>query len=701
MGIRRGLPRAVCIGLFLPAIFVLGATGEVARAQQGDKPPEKSAESSGKSDDLQKLLDMPLDQLAKTPVTSSTSNAPSMDTPVTSVNKEAGTVGRSAAAIFVITNEMIRRSGATCVPEALRMAPGLEVARVNSNTWAITARGFNNAFANKLLVLIDGRTIYSPSFSGVYWDAEDVLLEDVDRIEVIRGPGGALWGANAVNGVINIITKNTKDTQGAYVSGGGGTYERSMGAMRYGGTLSEDCYYRVYAKYNDRGPFYDANGQSDQDAWNHGQAGFRTDWNMNKAKTDTLTVQGDHYVGTSGISAGWTQPVQPFQQTLYGTAYNTGDNVLARWRHVYDDDSDLSLQTYYDNFQRSTFLNSEFIRTWDLELQYRFPLCDWQSITCGVGYRHIDDQLPSHNPFCLSVIPEARTTYIANQFIQDQITLSPDLWELILGCKLEQNSYTYLEYEPTARLLFTPDKKHTAWGAVSRAVHTPSRVDENLFATSETDFGIGPTFLRSTGNPEELSENLMAYEAGWREQMTDKFSYDIATFYNSYRDLRSLDFKGNTFTPPYYFFYQFGNADSAQTYGVELATTYAASEHWNLYVQYTYLQMHIYGSDLFLQGDGNSPCNQIYLRSSWNVSENVDFDLMARYVDRLVGLQVPSYIEMDLRLAWRPRKNLELALVGQNLLQTYHYEFGRTTETFNSIVDQTPRGVYGTLAWRY
>lgn len=679
-------------------VALLALVEGLCRAEPTGPAESPSNAPAAKTGDLEGLLNMDIEQLAKTPVTSGGGAA--MDMPVTSVTKEASTVGRSAAAVFVITNEMIHRSGATCIPEALRMAPGLEVARVNSNTWAITSRGFNNAFANKLLVLIDGRTVYSPSFNGVYWDSEDVLLEDVERIEVIRGPGGTLWGANAVNGVINVITKSAKDTKGAYVNLGGGTVERSMGAMRYGGDLSEDCQYRVYSKYSDWGPFYDPN-QPGNDAWTHGQAGFRTDWDMNKAKTDSLTVQGDHYVGNSGISAGWCQLVQPYQQTLYGTAYNTGDNILARWRHKYDDDSDLTLQTYFDNFERDTFLNSTRIKTWDIDLQYRFPLTDRQQITCGAGYRSIHDDMPSQNPFCLGVIPEERTTFIASQFIQDEISLSPDEWQLILGCKLEQNSYTYFEYQPTIRLLYTPDKKHTLWGAVSRAVHTPSRVDEDLFATSEADFGMGPAFLRTVGNPDELSETLMAYELGWREQMTERMSCDIATFYNSYDNLRTLDFTG--FSPgsplPFYYF-QFGNAASAQSYGVELATTYKASDRWNLYMQYTYLQMHVY-DDVFLQGDGNSPCNQVYLRSSWNVTKDVDFDLMARYVDRLVGLSVPSYLEMDLRLAWRPRKHLELAVVGQNLLETYHYEFGRTVETSNSILTETPRGVYGTLTWQY
>ena len=269
----------------------------VFAAEEAANPNAGAGSAAAQSSDLEGLLNLPIDQLAKTPVV-----VPSMDVPVTSVTKEASTVGRSAAAVFVITNEMIRRSGATCIPEALRMAPGLDVARVNSNTWAITARGFNNSLANKLLVLIDGRTVYSPVFSGVYWDVQDVVLEDVDRIEVIRGPGGTLWGANAVNGVINIITKNAKDTQGAYITAGGGTTERSSETVRYGGKIGDDGYYRVYGKYFDRGPFYDPN-QPANDAWNQGRFGFRSDWNLDRCKTNTLTVQGDHYVGRIGHRA--------------------------------------------------------------------------------------------------------------------------------------------------------------------------------------------------------------------------------------------------------------------------------------------------------------------------------------------------------------------------------------------------------------
>jgi iron complex outermembrane receptor protein len=389
--------------------------------------------------------------------------------------------------------------------------------------------------------------------------------------------------------------------------------------------------------------------------------------------------------------------VAPYQQTIYGSAFNTGDNVLARWNHRNDDDSEWTIQSYFDNFERDTFLNSERIKTWDVEFQYRFSVGERQIITCGAGYRNIHDQLPSADPFTVGVVPTELTTYIANQFIQDEISLVPETVDMILGCKLEQNSYTFFEYQPTIRLLYTPDKKHCLWGAVSRAVHTPSRVDETLSAHAVIDSGSGPMFLQTDGNPHLVSETLMAYEAGWREQMTDKFSWDVATFYNSYDHLRTLPNVG--YTAPY-FMYQFQNGATAQSYGVELAGTYAVSERWNLYAQYTYLQMHVY-DDQLLYGDGNNPCNQIYVRSAWNLRKNVDFDVMGRYVDRLVGLNVPNYIEMDMRLAWRPRERLELALVGQNLLNAYHYEFGRTTETYNGILSGTPRSVYGTATWRY
>jgi len=654
----------------------------------------QSATTSSTGRPASDILDLDIEQLAQTPVV-----VPSMDIPVTSVTKEDSTVGRSAAAVFVITNEMIRRSGATCIPEALRMAPGLDVARVNSNTWAISSRGFNSQYSNKLLVLIDGRTVYSPVFSGVFWDVQDVLLEDVDRIEVIRGPGGTLWGANAVNGVINVITKKAADTQGVYVMAGGGTYERSQEAVRYGGKIGEDLHYRVYGKYFDRAPFDDLY-VPDYDGWNQGRVGFRAEWEPTRDKSDTLTVQGDHYVGESGMNAWYTTTQPPFYyEYVTGPARNSGQNLLTRWKHVYDDQSDWSLQMYYDQFDRLAPEYSQKVKTFDVDFQYRFPLGERHQITCGAGYRYIDYDCPSASPFTLRLIPQNGNTFVGSQYIQDEISLWPDELNLILGCKLEQNSFTGLEYQPTARLLYTPDRKHTFWGAVSRAVRTPSIANEYVSGTFY-DYWSGQ-FDRTLGNRELTSEALFAYELGYREQTTDRFSWDAAVFYNVYHGLIpyygtiALPRQWETEPEPAHWVYPslLANGPTADTYGFELATNWAVSDRWRLYAQYTLLRMLIHGDEFYaLSTEGESPKHQFYFSSTWDVRDNIDFTMMVRYVDALPTYNVPSYITMDLRLAYRPREHIELAVVGQNLLDSQHLEYGYSASV--------PRGIYGTVTWR-
>jgi iron complex outermembrane recepter protein len=680
------------------ALPILAVAQPNAPYPPGDLPTDRATEMPNAVNDTKKLLDLDIEQLGNVPV--KTGPMPSMNTEVTSVTREQSTIGQSAAAVFVITSEMIRRSGATTIPDALRMAPGLEVARVNSNSWAISSRGFNSQFANMLLVMIDGRTVYSPVFSGVNWDVQDYVMEDIDRIEVIRGPGGTLWGANAVNGVINIITKNSKDTQGAYVSVGGGTEERFNSNVRLGGRIGEDGYYRVYGKYFDRGSFYNPTTPPN-DAWNQGRFGFRTDFNMDSTKCDSLTVQGDHYTGISGDISNLTLTTPPYSQLVAGAADNTGENVLLRWSHVRDEDSDWKLQTYYDQFDRGTLTTTQKVKTFDIDFQYRFPLGKRHGITCGAGYRNIHSLTPSESPFTVGNQPPELTTFVASQFIQDEIALVPDLWALIMGCKLEQNTFTGLEYQPSMRMLYTPDKKHTLWGAVSRAVRTPSEADEDVSATFHLD---GDVFLRSLGNNDLMSETLFAYEVGYREQTTDQFAWDIAAFYNVYDHLISyigtqmLPPVWESDPPPLHLVYPALKTNNAiaDTYGVELATTWTVSETWRLYSQYTFLRMLVHRQDSIYTAEGSSPNHQFFISSSWDLRKNMDFDLMARYVDALPSLGVPSYTTMDLRLAYRPRKNLELAIVGQNLLQTYHEEFASFF-----LPTQVPRGCYGTLTWKY
>lgn len=701
---RSVLARLRLVGLakFMHLLFLLFCLPFLASAQDAPQALPSSSPSSPTAA-AKSIFELNIKQLAEVSVA-----APSMSLPVTSVTKEMSTVGRSAAAVFVITNEMIRRSGATCIPEALRMAPGLDVAQYNSNTWAISSRGFDGINAKKLLVLIDGRSVYTPISSGVYWDVQDVVLEDVERIEVIRGPGGTLWGANAVNGVINIITKTANDTQGAYVNAGGGTVERSFETARYGGKIGEDGYYRVYGKYFDRSPFFDPDQQAN-DGWNQGRWGFRTDWSLDQDKSNILTVQGDHYVGISGLTATETLTVPPYSVPTQGSVHNTGENVLARFRHVTDEDTDWSVQTYFDNFLRdNTILNSERVRTFDIELQYRFPFTERQEVTCGAGYRYVHYLCPSESPFTNSIQPPEGSIYTSSQFVQDEIALSPDQFTFILGCKLEQNSFTYFDYQPTARLLWTPDRTHTLWGAVSRAVRIPACTEEFLLATAPPASG-STVFPQIIGNRALNAESLMAYEIGYRAQVTERFSWDLATFYNVYDDLI-----GSVTAPPpinqsdpppphQVLLIPFANSGAADSYGAELSTNWTAAEHWRLAANYTFLRMITRGIPGQANTAGKNPCHQVGLRSSWDLRKDIDLDLTARYVDALTSLSVPSYITMDLRLAWRPEqyRHLELAVVGQNLLQPYHYEFGSSTESNGNEVTEVPRGVYGTVTWRY
>ncbi len=681
--------------LFSPSL-VIGQSGTVPGGNAAAESSALQAPEAGK-----KLIDLDIEQLAKTPVV-----VPSLDIPVTSVTKSESTIGHSPAAIFVITPEMIRRSGATCIPELLRMVPGMEVAHIDSNKWAISCRGFNGRYANKLLVLIDGRTVYTPVFSGVYWDTQDVVLEDIERIEVIRGPGGTLWGANAVNGVISVITKKAKDTQGTYVMAGGGTQERFNSTFRYGGQIGDDGYYRVYGKYFDRGTFYSADSQPD-DSWSQGRFGFRTDMNLDRAKTNTLTVQGDHYTGESGFRDNLKSPVpvdNSFLIPIEGKEQVAGENILARLRHVYDEDSDWALQMYFDNYSRTGWIISQEVRTFDVDFQYRFPLGERHKLTCGAGFRGIHDNLPSQDYFTIHFTAVERTYNLTSQFIQDEITLVEDRLALTMGVKTEENDFTGFEVQPSARLLWTPDRRHSAWAAISRAVRTPSRCEDNFVTTFPP---IAPyTFPRLYGSTNAVSETLIAYEIGYRAQTTERFSWDIAAFYNVYTNLWSAALGAPippvppdviTIYPLWY--NNWTNQTSADTQGVELASNWSISERWRLNGQYTFFYMNLHSEvPLNVKTD---PQHQIYLRSSWDLRSDLQFDLIARYVDCIPAIDVPSYITMDLRLGWRPRKHLELAVVGQNLLQSHHLEFNPNITDLYTPTTEVPRGVYGTIAWRY
>jgi len=630
-----------------------------------------------------------------------------MDVEITSVSKKVESLSDASAAIFVITQEDIRRSGVTSIPEVLRMVPGLEVARIDSNKWAITSRGFNGRFADKMLVLIDGRSVYSPLFSGVFWDRQDTVLEDIERIEIIRGPGATLWGANAVNGVINIITKNAGETIGGLVTAGGGNQERGFGSVRYGLKLGEDTTLRLFAKYLDRAPFGDAAGREAADGWHAVRGGFRLD--SDPSEKNTLTFQGDIYDERLGET--YTTPLllPPYSQTFDSGSSNFGADLLSRWKHTFSDSSDMSLQLYYDRTEQTMAILGEKLNTLDIDFQHRFNLGDRQELVWGAGYRFIHDKT-SDTP-TISMQPDCIDQNLFNVFVQDSITIVRERLRLILGSKFEHNDMTGFEVQPNARLLFTPNGRQTVWAAVSRAVRTPALTENNILYNEQTippstpqNPGPIPVLVEVKGSSDHKSEELLAYELGYRAKPHPRFSLDIVAFYNIYQHLNSLPSTGAISIEPSPMphideVFVIGNGINAKTYGVELSSVWSVLDWWCLHAAYTFLEINTHSNDNPSLQPDPSPRHQVSLRSQTDLTKDVEFDLWLRYVDSLPSINIGAYVTLDTRLSWRPAKNLELSLVGQNLIHDRRLEF--IPEIINTMPTGAERSFYGKITWNF
>jgi len=594
-----------------------------------------------------------------------------LDQDVTLVTRTPEKLVQSPSSIQVVTGEDIRRSGATTIPEALRLFSNLQVAQVDSRQWAIDSRGFNNTLANKLLVMIDGRTVYTPLFAGVFWDMQNTLLADIDRIEVVSGPGATLWGANAVNGVINIVSKSARETQGALVEGGGGSILQDFGSIRYGGHAGTNFFYRVYGTRFDRNSAVLPNGDDANNDWNMTQGGFRADWLPTEA--NTITIQGDAYSGAA-------------EQLARDDLIMDGQNLLGRWSHRFSDDSELTVQTYFDRtWRHAPGQYAEDLKTYDFDLQHAFTLGERQRVTWGGGYRLMQDDF--HNSPELAFFPAERDLQLFSAFLQDEISLVPDRLKLTLGSKLEHNDYSGFEFEPSARLSWTIDDHQTIWSAISRAVRSPSRIDTEVRAPGESPFLL-------IGNSDFESEELLALELGYRVRPHRRVSLSVATFYNFYDNIRSVE----PISPGSY---SIQNKNEAESWGVEFSGTYQPTDWWRLRGGYTFLNTDVHRTEGGLdinqgRAEGNDPQNQVVLQSMVNLPRGFELDLTARYVDTLPSPNVPSYFAFDARLGWRVTTNLDLSVVGQNLCDNQHPEFGAAATR-----QEIPRSIYGKVSWHF
>lgn len=602
-----------------------------------------------------------------------------MNIEVTSVSRRPEDIREVASAIQVITQQDIRNSGVKTLPEALRLASNLQVGQVNASQWAISARGFTNVLANKLLVLIDGRTVFTPLYAGVFWDIQNLILEDVERIEVISGPGGTQWGANAVNGVINIITKSSRDTRGIFAEVVTGNTVEGLGSLRYGGNLNENVTFRLFGTGFKMGNTIEANtGLESKDKWSSMHGGFRVDW-APSAKTN-LSLQQNIY------------KTRPNPNAIATKGKAIGDNTILRWNQKSSDKYDFQLQAYYDYTQRlyPTGLG-ERLRIYDLDWDNRLSVGERHILSFGANIRirdHEVDNLPLSK-----FLPAERFLNLYSVFVQDQISFAEDKIKFTIGSKVEHNNFTGIEIQPSARLSISAAKNQTIWGAVSRAVKTPSRLDEDIVIYAD------PTTVFLSGGEDFKSETVVAYELGWRGQLIDKLSLSLSSFYNQYDFIRSAEPPTPPAVRPNI---TLGNGVKGISYGAELAGTYKVNDWWYLKGGYTLfrkeLEVKSTSRDLNkASAESNDPGYQLQFQSNFKFSERFDLGVTYRYIDNLPRPYVPAYGSLDLRLGMKFLTFFEFNLVGQNLLDDQHREFIPSAPSPRQI----ERGVYGRLTFTY
>ena len=629
-----------------------------------------------------------------------------MNIEVTSVSKKEQKMSRTAAAVFVITADDIARSGATNIPDLLRMAPGVEVAQISSNTWAISIRGFNSPgqYSNKLLVLVDGRTVYSTIMSGVFWNAQDIALDNIDRIEVIRGPGGTVWGANAVNGVINIITKKAGETQGGLVTAGAGTYELGFGNIRYGGRIGSKAAYRIFGDGFGRNHFPGLAGGNGNDDWRMVHTGFRAD--IDASPQDSVVIEGDGHRGRSGEITSEIVTISPPVNGLFNlTDRYSGWDVLSRWNHAFRH-SETSLLVYFDRMTRDDTTTKLGVNTFNIDFQDHMSWGSRQDIVWGLGYRVSADSNPATPR--ISFIPARRTNHLFSCFVQDEIAIRPNRLFVSSGIRFEQDRNSGFGLEPNARIAWIPNDRNTIWAAVSQAQRTPSRVDTSLYANMAVVPGPTglPIVVGYAGNPNEKAERETSFEAGYRAKLSKRLSVDSTAFFNQYRDLMSIEpgvpqFETNP-SPYLLDLSTFANLSYGETHGFEAFADWKVTRAWTLSPGYSFLTAHIHQDAASLAAvdvAGGMVNHQAQLRSEVNLPAHWQWNTAAYFVGGLPVLQVPSYTRLDSNLIWVAGERFSISLVGQNLLRDRHLEDAGAGTIARP--DMVKRSAYVKFSWSF
>jgi iron complex outermembrane receptor protein len=630
-----------------------------------------------------------------------------MNMEVTSVSKKEQKLSRVAAAISVITQEDIHRSGATNIPDLFRMVPGMDVVQITANTWAISARGFNGEFSNELLVMVDGRNVYTPTFGGVFWEVLDLPLENIERIEVIRGPGGSVWGANAVNGVINIITKKAGETRGAMVIAGGGNLDQGFGTVQYGGSLGKSTDYRVYSKYLNQSQMPGLAGQNGGDGWNLLRGGFRTDSQL--SPKDTLMFSGDMYTGEEGDPTTYLPSVtSPGLVDTVMQVHLAGGFLQSVWNHTYSSRSESALAVSFDTYERNDVLH-EGRNTINVDFQHHIAWGNRQDFVWGLEYRYSTSH--SDGSLTVSLNPAKVSSQSFSSFVQDEIVLVPEHFYLTLGTKLEHSYYTGFALMPSARATYALSERRMFWAAISRALRTPAATDASIRLNFAGFPGPGgtPVLVGLLGNPDFKNEGLTAYELGYRTTLLDQLSIDIAAYYNDY-DHQQTSEPSTPFlepTPPPAHLVApttYQNLMRGEAHGVEVTANWKVANRWTISPSYNFERIHMHASPLSQDTqtapdtEGSDPHLQAQLRSHVTLTESLAWDGSAYFVDRLTSQGVPSHTRLDMGLSWRCRDGLSLSLVGQNLLRDHHLEFANNAGARSTLIK---RSAYAKITWRF